>query len=134
ILFKNVINTEEEINRRARVIGSCFHPDRTKNPKCPFWLKGIYKSQGDELFKLISEFKEHLLDNLNQSSERQKRLNRNNSHTSILFHIQKVFILFIYSYASPYLIYYCKKSIRLNSSGILHPSVARPNRRRKKPD
>ncbi|CAG8625928.1 9902_t:CDS:2 [Racocetra fulgida] len=74
ILFKNVINTEEEINRRARLIGSCFHPDRTKNPNCPFWLKGIYKSQGDELFKLISKFKEHLLNNLKTFSEPEDKI------------------------------------------------------------
>ncbi|CAG8758330.1 3357_t:CDS:2, partial [Dentiscutata erythropus] len=69
ILFKNGINTEEEINRRARVLGSCFHPDRTKNPKCPYVLHEIFKSQGDELFKLISEFKEHLLNKLKKTLE-----------------------------------------------------------------
>ncbi|CAG8471740.1 6948_t:CDS:2 [Racocetra fulgida] len=58
---------EEEINKRARVFGSYFHPDRTKNPCCPLGLQGVYKSQGDELFKLIFGFKEHLLNKLKNS-------------------------------------------------------------------
>ncbi|CAG8477461.1 34416_t:CDS:2, partial [Racocetra persica] len=64
LLFGNVINTEEEINKRARVLGSYFHPDRTKNSCCPLGLQGVYKSQGDELFKLIFGLKEHLLNKL----------------------------------------------------------------------
>ncbi|CAG8554265.1 5477_t:CDS:2, partial [Dentiscutata heterogama] len=35
----------EEINKYARVLGSYFHPDRTKNLSSPFGLQGIYKSQ-----------------------------------------------------------------------------------------
>ncbi|CAG8504768.1 20795_t:CDS:1 [Dentiscutata erythropus] len=78
ILFKNVINTEEEINRRARILGSCFHPDRTKNPKCPYVLHEIYKSQGDELFRLISKFKEHLLNELKKTLELKDHENYGN--------------------------------------------------------
>ncbi|CAG8734109.1 42873_t:CDS:2 [Gigaspora margarita] len=69
IFFRNVINTEEEINRRARILGSCFHPDRTKNPKSPYVLREKHKSQGDELFKLILGFKEHLLNKLKVTLE-----------------------------------------------------------------
>ncbi|CAG8611851.1 8073_t:CDS:1, partial [Racocetra fulgida] len=69
ILFKNIINTEEEINRRSRVLSSCFHPDKTRNAKSPYVLQEIYKSQGDEIFKLVQEFKEHLLSKLIKTLE-----------------------------------------------------------------
>ncbi|CAG8676373.1 18313_t:CDS:10 [Gigaspora margarita] len=48
---------------------------RTKNPNCLFWLQGIHKSQGDELFKLISEFKELLLNKLKNSLEFEDKIN-----------------------------------------------------------
>ncbi|CAG8647337.1 12471_t:CDS:2, partial [Gigaspora rosea] len=64
ILFKNVVNTEERINRHVRILSKCFHEDRTKNQNSPFVLQEIYKSQGDELYKLILGFKEHLLNKL----------------------------------------------------------------------
>ncbi|CAG8745728.1 13314_t:CDS:1, partial [Racocetra fulgida] len=69
ILFRNVINTEEEINKRARILSSWFHPDKTKNPTSPYMLRDKHKSQGDELFKLILGFKEHLLNKLKKTLE-----------------------------------------------------------------
>ncbi|CAG8594907.1 7904_t:CDS:10 [Dentiscutata erythropus] len=73
ILFKNVVNTEEEINRRAKILSSCFHPDNTKYSKSPLALYKIHKSQGDGLFKLISGFKENLL---NKTMEQPKTLKK----------------------------------------------------------
>ncbi|CAG8797809.1 1431_t:CDS:1, partial [Gigaspora rosea] len=75
ILFKNVINTEEEINRRFRILSKCFHPDRTKNLDSPFVLQEISKSQDDELFKLILGFKEHLLNKLKKDLELENHEN-----------------------------------------------------------
>ncbi|CAG8519990.1 22075_t:CDS:2 [Cetraspora pellucida] len=69
ILFRNVINTEEEINKRARVLCSWFHPDKTKNSKSPYVLRDKHKSQADELFKLVLGFKEHLLNKLKKTLE-----------------------------------------------------------------
>ncbi|CAG8598366.1 11943_t:CDS:2, partial [Racocetra fulgida] len=69
LLFENGINTEKEINRRARVLSSCFHPDRTTNPKSPYVLREIHKSQGDELFNLIYGFRERLLNKLKKTLE-----------------------------------------------------------------
>ncbi|CAG8687674.1 14856_t:CDS:2, partial [Racocetra persica] len=69
LLFENSINTEKEINRRARVLSSCFHPDRTTNPKSPYVLREIHKSQGDELFNLIFGFRECLLNKLKKILE-----------------------------------------------------------------
>ncbi|CAG8690894.1 13780_t:CDS:1, partial [Cetraspora pellucida] len=69
ILFKNIINTEEGIKRRARVLNSFFHPDRTKHLNSPYVLQEKHKSQGDELFKLILTFKEHLLNKLKKTLE-----------------------------------------------------------------
>ncbi|CAG8505931.1 11268_t:CDS:2 [Gigaspora rosea] len=46
-----------------------FHPDRTQNQNSPFVLQEIYKSQGDELFKLILGLKEHLLNKLEKVLE-----------------------------------------------------------------
>ncbi|CAG8751798.1 9486_t:CDS:2 [Gigaspora margarita] len=59
-----------EINKRkkcARVLSSCFHQDRTRIPKCPFVFQEIYKCQGDEPFKLISEFKVFLFNKLQKA-------------------------------------------------------------------
>ncbi|CAG8460495.1 11616_t:CDS:2 [Gigaspora rosea] len=63
LLFGNVINTEEEINKRAKVLSTHFHPDKTNNT-CSFELRGIYKSQCDALFIQILSFKEVLLNKL----------------------------------------------------------------------
>ncbi|CAG8690299.1 2689_t:CDS:2, partial [Gigaspora rosea] len=70
ILFVNFINTDEginKLNKHARVLSSCFHPDRTRIPKCPFVLQEISKYQADEPFKLISEFKVLLLNQLQEA-------------------------------------------------------------------
>ncbi|KAF0427120.1 hypothetical protein F8M41_006107 [Gigaspora margarita] len=78
ILFNNIVNTEEEINRRSRILSKWFHPDRTKNKDCLFVLQEIYKTQGDELFKLILGFKEHLLNKLKKSLELEDYENHGN--------------------------------------------------------
>ncbi|KAF0553178.1 hypothetical protein F8M41_020562 [Gigaspora margarita] len=69
ILFKNVINTEEAINKCFKSLSKCLHEDRTNKQNSLFVLQEIHKSQADELFKLILGFKEHLLNKLKKVLE-----------------------------------------------------------------
>ncbi|PKB97128.1 hypothetical protein RhiirA5_469043, partial [Rhizophagus irregularis] len=66
ILFSNTQFTEEEINKRFRELALYFHSDKTNRPNTPIWLQETHKNLGTELFFVIIEFKENLLNDLKE--------------------------------------------------------------------
>ncbi|CAG8549615.1 7430_t:CDS:1, partial [Dentiscutata erythropus] len=75
ILFNNILFTEGGINKRYRELASFFHPDRTKYINAPNGLHGNDQYLGAELFRIILEIKEGLLNDLKKASESKGVLN-----------------------------------------------------------
>ncbi|CAB5348483.1 unnamed protein product [Rhizophagus irregularis] len=71
ILFSNTVFTEEEINKRFRDIALYFHSDKTNRPNTPTWLQEKHQSLGIELFNSALEFKESLLNDLEEISQNE---------------------------------------------------------------
>ncbi|RGB22822.1 hypothetical protein C1646_775466 [Rhizophagus diaphanus] len=66
ILFSNTQFTEEEINKQFRELALYFHSDKTNRPNTPIWLQETHKNLGTELFFVIIELKENLLNDLKE--------------------------------------------------------------------
>ncbi|CAG8701414.1 2590_t:CDS:2 [Rhizophagus irregularis] len=64
ILFSNTQFTEEEINKRFRELALYFHSDKMNRPNTSIWLQETHKNLGTELFFVIIEFKDNLLNDL----------------------------------------------------------------------
>ncbi|RIA98080.1 hypothetical protein C1645_186170 [Glomus cerebriforme] len=71
ILFSNITFTEEEINKRFKDLALHFHSDKTNRPNTPTWLQEKHKNLGVELFNFALEFKEILLDDLEEVSRNE---------------------------------------------------------------
>ncbi|RIA98079.1 hypothetical protein C1645_870962 [Glomus cerebriforme] len=66
ILFNNILFTEEEINKRFKDIALYFHSDKTNRPNTSTWLQEKHKNLGAEIFNFALEFKESLLNDLDE--------------------------------------------------------------------
>ncbi|RIA92663.1 hypothetical protein C1645_820402 [Glomus cerebriforme] len=71
ILFSNTTFTEEEINKRFKELALHFHSDKTNRPNTPTWLQEKHKNLGTELFNFALEFKENLLEDLEEVSQNE---------------------------------------------------------------
>src|SRR5581483_5469859 len=80
ILYSNISYTVEGISKRFRQLSLFFHPDKTNQTYTPYRLLSKDKNLGDELFKLIQEYKENLLSNLESASK---------DEGSLIFHEKK---------------------------------------------
>ncbi|CAG8786210.1 8483_t:CDS:1, partial [Racocetra persica] len=71
ILFSNILFTKDGVNKRFKKLASCFHPDSSNISK------RLHKDDqylSTELFKIILEIKENLLDNLEKTSRAKGEL------------------------------------------------------------
>ncbi|CAG8673080.1 6581_t:CDS:2 [Racocetra fulgida] len=84
ILFSNILFTKDGVNKRFKELASCFHPD-SSNVSNRLHKDDQYLST--DLFKIILEIKENLLDSLAKTSRSKGELDfhekRANKHCNI---------------------------------------------------